>query len=226
MPNVKKSMVCAGVAAVLALSLPVHGGAMPYAKDSLEHENSGVLENVKLKEADSTGVLQPHVPVMRMYSGPYLFAPASLPAGGYKSGETEFPFSRPLTGAEILARDRELLLMRMIYGNPVPEFVMELQRKNPFGANILLFLLGLLSVGGPSNMDMLVPPVEVGGTPYFDDMIFLDPNFDPRVYSPSRPVPQYDPLDPSRPYREELRNSGQGKSASGPPPVMKSRYAL
>ena len=96
---------------------------------------------------------------------------------------------------------------------------------------ILIHLLGLLNIGGPlGNMDMLVTPVSVGGQPVFDDMIFLDPNFDPRIYQPSMPVPQYDPLDPSQPYKASIRKKGtsseKGGKASGPPPVQQSKYVI
>ena len=60
----------------------------------------------------------------------------------------------------------------------------------------------------------------------FDDMIFLDPNFDPMVYSPSRPIPQYDPENPSQPYKAVLRRNGGQVRSDGPPPVQESRYVI
>ena len=108
--------------------------------------------------------------------------------------------------------------------------------------SIMAIILGMLGGAGGflgvSPMEMLVPKPVVGGQPWFDDMIFLDPNFDPRIYRPSLPVPQYDPENPSQPYKASLRGSGdrdigdipvRGAGSSGPtgpPPVQKSRYVV
>ena len=129
------------------------------------------------------------------------------------------------------ARDRQLILTRMMLEDPTPEFMKDILDNHSIWGMILIHLLGLLNIGGPlSNMDMLVTPVSVGGQPVFDDMIFLDSNFDPRVYQPSLPVPQYDPLDPSQPYKASIRKKGtsseKGGKASGPPPVQQSKYVI
>lgn len=125
---------------------------------------------------------------------------------------------------EILERDRRLILTRMI--NESPEFVREMQRNPSIAVRIFSLLLGLFNFGTVGTWETLVPQPEVGGRPEFDDMIFLDPNFDPKVYHVSRPVPQYDPLDPTKPYKASVSAAGGSGIASGPPPVQKSRYVV
>lgn len=125
---------------------------------------------------------------------------------------------------EILERDRRLILTRMI--NESPEFVREMQRNPSIAVRIFSLLLGLFNFGTVGTWETLVPQPEVGGRPEFDDMIFLDPNFDPKVYHVSRPVPQYDPLDPTKPYKASVGAAGGSGTASGPPPVQKSRYVV
>ena len=151
--------------------------------------------------------------------------------------------SRPLEVSEILARDRRLILTRMINGSAMPQFLRDLRAQNPAVYSVVAIVMGILGGAGGgflsgSTMEMLVPRPVVGGQPWFDDMIFLDPNFDPRVYYPSLPVPQYDPENPSHQYKAALRgDNGQeirvvpirsaGSSGStGPPPVQRSRYDL
>lgn len=125
---------------------------------------------------------------------------------------------------EILERDRRLILTRMI--NESPEFVREMQRNPSIAVRIFSLLLGLFNFGTVGTWETLVPQPEVGGRPEFDDMIFLDPNFDPKVYQVSRPVPQYDPLDPTKPYKASVGAAVGSGTASGPPPVQKSRYVV
>ena len=142
-----------------------------------------------------------------------------------------------------LARDRRLILTRMINGSAMPQFLRDLRAQNPAVYSVVAIVMGILGGAGGgflsgSTMEMLVPRPVVGGQPWFDDMIFLDPNFDPRVYYPSLPVPQYDPENPSHQYKAALRgDNGQeiravpirsaGSSGpAGPPPVQRSRYDL
>lgn len=128
---------------------------------------------------------------------------------------------RQPTVTEILARDRKLLLTRMI--NEQPEFL----SNHPVALQILAIFMGLLNIGGAGNREMLVPSPKVGGKPQFDEMIFLDPNFDPRVYTISTPIPQYDPLDPSKPYKgNSAHRVNSSNAGSGAPPVQKSRYVI
>ncbi len=151
--------------------------------------------------------------------------------------------SRPLEIDEILARDRRLILSRMIYDSGMPQFLQDLRAQNPAVYSVVAIVMGILGGAGGflggSPMEMLVPRPFVGGQPWFDDMIFLDPNFDPSVYYPSLPVPQYDPENPSQQFKAALRgNSGRGDTRSvqvrsigssgpaGPPPVQKSRYVI
>ena len=151
--------------------------------------------------------------------------------------------SRPLEIDEILARDRRLILSRMIYDSGMPQFLQDLRAQNPAVYSVVAIVMGILGGAGGflggSPMEMLVPRPVVGGRPWFDDMIFLDPNFDPSVYYPSLPVPQYDPENPSQQFKAALRgNSGRGDTRSvqvrsigssgpaGPPPVQKSRYVI
>lgn len=164
---------------------------------------------------------------------PSALLPARLPVPDMGTGRrmgagsgtgTEWGTQRQLSVEEILARDRRLILTRMI--NETPEFVRELQRNPSIAVRILTLMLGLFNFGTVGTWESLVPPVEVGGRPEFDDMIFLDPNFDPRVYQVSRPVPQYDPLNPSEPYKAAVRTGGSSGAASGPPPVQRSRYEV
>lgn len=160
---------------------------------------------------------------------PSALLPARLPVPDMGTGAgsgtgTEWGTQRQLSVEEILARDRRLILTRMI--NETPEFVRELQRNPSIAVRILTLMLGLFNFGTVGTWETLVPPVEVGGRPEFDDMIFLDPNFDPRVYQVSRPVPQYDPLNPSEPYKASIRAGETSGAASGPPPVQKSRYVV
>lgn len=160
---------------------------------------------------------------------PSALLPARLPVPDMGTGAgsgtgTEWGTQRQLSVEEILARDRRLILTRMI--NETPEFVRELQRNPSIAVRILTLMLGLFNFGTVGTWESLVPPVEVGGRPEFDDMIFLDPNFDPRVYQVSRPVPQYDPLNPSEPYKASIRAGETSGAASGPPPVQKSRYVV
>ena len=164
---------------------------------------------------------------------PSALLPARLPVPDMGTGRrmgtgagsgTEWGTQRQLSVEEILARDRRLILTRMI--NETPEFVRELQRNPSIAVRILTLMLGLFNFGTVGTWESLVPPVEVGGRPEFDDMIFLDPNFDPRVYQVSRPVPQYDPLNPSEPYKASIRAGETSGAASGPPPVQKSRYVV
>lgn len=166
---------------------------------------------------------------------PSALLPARLPVPDMGTGRrmgtgagsgtgTEWGAQRQLSVEEILARDRRLILTRMI--NETPEFVRELQRNPSIAVRILTLMLGLFNFGTVGTWESLVPPVEVGGRPEFDDMIFLDPNFDPRVYQVSRPVPQYDPLNPSEPYKASIRAGETSCAASGPPPVQKSRYVV
>lgn len=160
---------------------------------------------------------------------PSALLPARLPVPDMGTGAgsgtgTEWGTQRQLSVEEILARDRRLILTRMI--NETPEFVRELQRNPSIAVRILTLMLGLFNFGTVGTWESLVPLVEVGGKPVFDDMIFLDPNFDPRVYQVSRPVPQYDPLNPSEPYKASIRAGETSGAASGPPPVQKSRYVV
>ena len=151
--------------------------------------------------------------------------------------------SRPLEVSEILARDRRLILTRMINGSAMPQFLRDLRAQNPAVYSVVAIVMGILGGAGGgflsgSTMEMLVPRPVVGGQPWFDDMIFLDPNFDPRVYYPSLPVPQYDPENPSQQYKAALRGdngqeirvvpirSGGSSGPTGPPPVQRSRYDL
>ena len=96
--------------------------------------------------------------------------PRTLPARPDIGDKGEWSVSRPLTVYEILERNRQLILTRMIQEDPTPEFLKDIQDNHPLWGAILMNLLGLLNIGGPfGNMDMLVTPVSVGGRPMFDD---------------------------------------------------------
>ena len=179
-------------------------------------------------------------------------APEQMPASAFHprylpldvvEDNLKWAASRPLEVSEILARDRRLILTRMINGSAMPQFLRDLRAQNPAVYSVVAIVMGILGGAGGgflsgSTMEMLVPRPVVGGQPWFDDMIFLDPNFDPRVYYPSLPVPQYDPENPSHQYKAALRgDNGQeiravpirsaGSSGpTGPPPVQRSRYDL
>ena len=179
-------------------------------------------------------------------------APEQMPASAFHprylpldvvEDNLKWAASRPLEVSEILARDRRLILTRMINGSAMPQFLRDLRAQNPAVYSVVAIVMGILGGAGGgflsgSTMEMLVPRPVVGGQPWFDDMIFLDPNFDPRVYYPSLPVPQYDPENPSQQYKAALRgDNGQeiravpirsaGSSGpTGPPPVQRSRYDL
>lgn len=179
-------------------------------------------------------------------------APEQMPASAFHprylpldvvEDNLKWAASRPLEVSEILARDRRLILTRMINGSAMPQFLRDLRAQNPAVYSVVAIVMGILGGAGGgflsgSTMEMLVPRPVVGGQPWFDDMIFLDPNFDPRVYYPSLPVPQYDPENPSHQYKAALRgDNGQeirtvpirstGSSGpAGPPPVQRSRYDL
>ena len=179
-------------------------------------------------------------------------APEQMPASAFHPGylpldvvedNLKWAASRPLEVSEILARDRRLILTRMINDSAMPQFLRDLRAQNPAVYSVVAIVMGILGGAGGgflsgSTMEMLVPRPVVGGQPWFDDVIFLDPNFDPMVYSPSLPVPQYDPENPSQQYKAALRgDNGQeirtvpirsaGSSGpAGPPPVQRSRYDL
>ena len=170
-----------------------------------------------------------------------VFHPMFLPPDAV-GGNLEWAASRPLEVGEILARDRKLLLTRMINDSGMPRFMLDLRSEYPAVYSIMAIIVGMLGGAGGflggSPMEMLVPKPVVGGQPWFDDMIFLGPNFDPRIYRPSLPVPQYDPENPSQPYKASLRESGDrdigdipvrgtvSSGPTGPPPVQKSRYVV
>lgn len=178
-------------------------------------------------------------------------APEQMPASAFHprylpldvvEDNLKWAASRPLEVGEILARDRRLILSRMIYDGGMPQFLRDLRSENPAVYSIVAIVVGILGGAGGflggSPMEMLVSRPVVGGQPWFDDMIFLDPNFDPRVYYPSLPVPQYDPENPSQQFKAALRGSNEQGARSvpvrsmgdsgpvGPPPVQKSRYVL
>ena len=179
-------------------------------------------------------------------------APEQMPASAFHprylpldvvEDNLKWAASRPLEVSEILARDRRLILTRMINDSAMPQFLRDLRAQNPAVYSVVAIVMGILGGAGGgflsgSTMEMLVPRPVVGGQPWFDDMIFLDPNFDLRVYYPSLPVPQYDPENPSQQYKAALReDNGQeiravpirsaGSSGpTGPPPVQRSRYDL
>lgn len=110
--------------------------------------------------------------------------------------------SRPLEVSEILARDRRLILTRMINGSAMPQFLRDLRAQNPAVYSVFAIIIGIFGGGSGflcgSPMEMLVPKPVVGGQPWFDDMLFYDPNFDRRIYMPSKPLPLYDPEEASR----------------------------
>ena len=178
-------------------------------------------------------------------------APVQMPASAFHprylpldvvEDNLKWAASRPLEVSEILARDRRLILTRMINDSAMPKFLRDLRGQNPAVYSVVAIIMGILGGGGGflqgSPMEMLVPRPVVGGQPWFDDMIFLDPNFDPRVYYPSLPVPQYDPQNPSQQFKAALRGgngqemryvpvrSAGASGPTGPPPVQESRYVV
>lgn len=185
------------------------------------------LKEMRLEWADRLNTFYDGFLLDEVRSGssplPSAMLPSRLPVpdsdAGNGWGATRLP-----SVAEILARDRRLILTRMI--NETPEFVRVLQHNPSIYVQMLYLLLGLFNFGTVGTWEMLVPSVEVGGKPEFDDMIFLDPNFDPRVYQVSVPVPQYDPLNPTELYKASVRTSGTSGTTSGPPPVQQSRYVV
>ena len=101
-----------------------------------------------------------------------------------------------------LARDRRLILTRMINGSAMPQFLRDLRAQNPAVYSVFAIIIGIFGGGSGflcgSPMEMLVPKPVVGGQPWFDDMLFYDPNFDRRIYMPSKPLPLYNPEEASR----------------------------
>ena len=97
---------------------------------------------------------------------------------------------------------RRLILTRMINGSAMPQFLRDLRAQNPAVYSVFAIIIGIFGGGSGflcgSPMEMLVPKPVVGGQPWFDDMLFYDPNFDRRIYMPSKPLPLYDPEEASR----------------------------
>ena len=178
-------------------------------------------------------------------------APEQMPASAFHprylpldvvGDNLKWAASRPLEVSGILARDRRLILSRMINEGSMPQFLRDIREQNPAVYSVVAIIMGILGGGSGflqgSTMEMLVPRPVVGGQPWFDDMIFLDPNFDPRVYYPSLPVPQYDPENPSQQFKAAIRDgnshvvrsvpirSAGNSGPAGPPPVQKSRYVI
>ena len=91
---------------------------------------------------------------------------------------------------------------RMINGSAMPQFLRDLRAQNPAVYSVFAIIIGIFGGGSGflcgSPMEMLVPKPVVGGQPWFDDMLFYDPNFDRRIYMPSKPLPLYDPEEASR----------------------------
>ena len=111
-----------------------------------------------------------------------------------------------------LAKDREIMTERLLHELSLPQFV---RRMDPSGRRVVMILYSVLGGGkgffmasGASPywnntlMAQLIPLPAVGGTPYWDEWLFLRPEFDPLVYGPyvTRPVPQYNPLDPEKSF--------------------------
>ena len=121
-------------------------------------------------------------------------APEQMPASAFH------PRYLPLD--VVLARDRRLILTRMINGSAMPQFLRDLRAQNPAVYSVFAIIIGIFGGGSGflcgSPMEMLVPKPVVGGQPWFDDMLFYDPNFDRRIYMPSKPLPLYDPEEASR----------------------------
>ena len=126
-------------------------------------------------------------------------APEQMPASAFHprylpldvvEDNLKWAASRPLEVSEILARDRRLILLR------------DLRAQNPAVYSVFAIIIGIFGGGSGflcgSPMEMLVPKPVVGGQPWFDDMLFYDPNFDRRIYMPSKPLPLYDPEEASR----------------------------
>lgn len=138
-------------------------------------------------------------------------APEQMPASAFHprylpldvvEDNLKWAASRPLEVSEILARDRRLILTRMINGSAMPQFLRDLRAQNPAVYSVFAIIIGIFGGGSGflcgSPMEMLVPKPVVGGQPWFDDMLFYDPNFDRRIYMPSKPLPLYDPEEASR----------------------------
>ena len=102
------------------------------------------------KQTESLMDLPAHEPVQPWTS----MLPRTLPTRPDIDDKGEWSVSRPLSIYEILARDRQLILTRMIQENPTPEFLKDIQDNHPLWGAILMNLLGLLNIGGPfGNMD-------------------------------------------------------------------------
>ena len=170
---------------------------------SLRVMAQGDTTELSIENKNDFQTLSPPYLSGRMFFPQFLIIPPTA--------KEDFSKYRQLTPGEILDRDRKLILTRMILEDPTPVFIRELRGDRSFWSKIALMLLGLANVGGMSTFDQLVPPVQVSGQPYFDDMIFLDPNFDPRIYQPSMPVPQYDPLNPFKPYKASVTSPPAGQ---------------
>lgn len=138
-------------------------------------------------------------------------APEQMPASAFHprylpldvvEDNLKWAASRPLEVSEILARDRRLILTRMINGSAMPQFLRDLRAQNPAVYSVFAIIIGIFGGGSGflcgSPMEILVPKPVVGGQPWFDDMLFYDPNFDRRIYMPSKPLPLYDPEEASR----------------------------
>ena len=138
-------------------------------------------------------------------------APEQMPASAFHprylpldvvEDNLKWAASRPLEVSEILARDRRLILTRMINDSAMPQFLRDLRAQNPAVYSVFAIIIGIFGGGSGflygSPMEMLVPKPVVGGQPWFDDMLFYDPNFDCRIYMPSKPLPLYDPEEASR----------------------------
>ena len=102
------------------------------------------------KQTESLMDLPAHEPAQSWTS----MLPRTLPARHDIGDKGEWSVSRPLTVYEILERNRQLILTRMIQEDPTPEFLKDIQDNHPLWGAILMNLLGLLNIGGPfGNMD-------------------------------------------------------------------------